>query len=79
MTHPSSMPHRWQARGSGRGYPILPHPVPCGPPLGSTALPEPGQVSLELLFLSLEVLNIFHLGEEGMGSSTTQSLSYKSH
>lgn len=42
--------------------PVLPLPAPNAPPLGATALPEPGQVSLELLFLPLEVLNIFHLG-----------------
>lgn len=35
--------------------------------LGSAALPESGQVSLELLFLPLEVLNIFHLGGGGDG------------
>lgn len=47
---------------------MLPYPATPSalwPSLGSTALPESGQVSLELLFLSLEVLNIFHLGGGG--------------
>ena len=42
-------------------------PSTLWPPLGSTALPESGEVSLKLLFLPLEVLNIFHLGGGGDG------------
>lgn len=50
------------------------YPTTPSTPWPSSALPESGQVSLELLFLPLEVLNIFHLRGGGMGSSRTQEL-----
>lgn len=47
--------------------PVLFYPTTPSAPWPSSALPESGQVSLELLFLPLEVLNIFHLRGGGDG------------
>lgn len=47
--------------------PVSFYPTTPSAPWPSSALPESGQVSLELLFLPLEVLNIFHLRGGGDG------------